>query len=384
MASPPPGSPPLATQRRRFRILQTLGKGGFGMVYRAEMTDAGGFSKQVALKVLHYAGPEVDEIARRLRDEARILGFIRHRAVVGVNSLVPLPDGWGVVMEYVAGVDLSELIQRSRPAVGASLEIIEEVAGALEAAYNGSTGPEDRPLRLIHRDIKPANIRVTRQGEVKLLDFGVARAELSTVEAREQAGLVLGSSRYLAPERRQGAESHQGDVFALGVVLANMMTGKRFPDPPEDGPAHAAWLGTVLQTVKGAVEESDDVDVRAAAAQVRLLLLEMLAHDPRDRPEARQVEQRCRRIRTALPGPWLRDWAEGVVPRMLSAAPRPEPAADGDAGKVFEEQVSEVQRLSAPPAARARPPWAWVGLGLGLGAVLGFVVAALIFRAASA
>ncbi len=335
-----------ATQRRRFRILETLGKGGFGTVYRAEMTDSGGFSKQVALKVMHYDGQQVDEIARRLRDEARMLGLIRHRAVVGVNSLVPLQDGWGVVMEYIAGVDLSTAIKKDRPNEGVSLEIVEEVAAALDSAFNRSLGPDGSPLRLIHRDIKPANIRITRQGEVKLLDFGVATAELETREATDGRGLLIGSSRYMSPERHKGEETHAADVFALGVVLANLLTGKRFKDPPQDQSRHSRWLGTVLETVRKRMETSEDPEVRAAAARVRLLLLEMLAFDRHDRPDAHGVELRCRKIRKSLPPPWMRDWAERTVPRLAS---QPEPATEGvegDTGLVFEELMSEV--LDAP------------------------------------
>lgn len=329
-----------AHQRRRFRILETLGKGGFGTVYRAEMTDAGGFSKQVALKVLTYEGAQLDEIARRLRDEARLLGMIRHRAVVGVNSLVPLQDGWGVVMEYIAGIDLSTAIKHARPQAGVSLEIVEEVAAALDAAYNRSKGPDGSALHLIHRDIKPGNIRITRQGEVKLLDFGVATAELGTLEGRDQRGLLIGSSRYVAPERHDGVETHAADVFALGVVLANLLTGKRFKDPPRDAARHSNWLGTVLQTVQKKMQTADDPEVRAAAAQVRLLLLEMLAFDRHDRPDAHRVELRCRKIRKSLPPPWMRDWAERTVPRLSegSAVGDDEP----DSGLVFDELLSEV------------------------------------------
>jgi serine/threonine-protein kinase len=190
-------------QRRRFRILETLGKGGFGTVYRAEMMAAGGFAKQVALKVLHYEGDQADDIARRLRDEARVLGLIRHRAVVGVNSLVPLEQGWGVVMEYINGVDLSTCIKAGALPAGVCLEVAEEVAAALEAAYNGANHETGDPLRLVHRDIKPSNIRITSQGEVKLLDFGVATADFSAREAEDSTEFVMGSTRYMAPERRR-------------------------------------------------------------------------------------------------------------------------------------------------------------------------------------
>lgn len=342
-----------STARRRFRVIETIGKGGFGTVYRAEMSDAGGFSKQVALKVMTYDGEASDEIARRMRDEARILGLIRHRAVVGVNSLVPLAEGWGVVMEYVAGIDLSTAIKKQRPPPGVVLEVIEEVSAALNAAYTRAVGDDGRPLRLIHRDIKPSNIRITGTGVVKLLDFGVARAEFERKEAVEYHGLVMGSGRYMAPERRKGAESHQADVYALGIVLANALSGKRFAEPPEDPDEHARYLGTVLETVRKALERHNDDQVRAASHDLRMLLLEMLAFHREDRPDADKVEKRCRRIRKRLPGPWLRDWAERTVSR-LQEHQRVAPSDDADdTGLVFEEKVAD--RSGGQPRARPAP-----------------------------
>lgn len=341
------------------------------------MTDSGGFSMQVALKVMHYEGAQVDEIARRLRDEARMLGLIRHRAVVGVNSLVPLRDGWGVVMEYIAGTDLSTIIKQARPNEGVSIEIVEEIAAALDSAYNGSLGPDGKPLRLIHRDIKPANVRITRQGEVKLLDFGVATAELESRESADNNGLLIGSARYMAPERRTGEETHQADVFALGVVLANLLTGKRFKEPPVDPARHSRWLGTVLETVRKSMETSDDPDVRQAAARVRLLLLEMLAFDLHDRPDARTVEKGCRRIRKSLPPPWMRDWADRTVPRLLESQPQAVDDSETEAGYVFEEMPSEV--LAAPAAtgwmgnAARRRPMELAGVG-----AMGFLAGVLV------
>ena len=368
------------THRRRFRILETIGKGGFGTVYRAEMTDSGGFSKQVALKLMTYDGDASDDIARRMRDEARILGLIRHRAVVGVNSLVPLQEGWGVVMEYVPGCDLSTAIKnkRHRPPPGVVLEIIEEVAAALDTAYNRKAGDEGKPLRLIHRDIKPSNLRITRQGEVKLLDFGVARAEFDKKEARDQVGFVMGSGRYMAPERRSGKESHNADVYALGVVLANTLTGKRFAEPPVDEKDHARFLGTVLETVRKALERHDDDEVRAAAHEVRMLLLEMLAFHADDRPNAGSVEKRCRKVRKRLPAPWLRDWAERSVPQLVSKTGILEGDDDGDTGLVFEELVTTVTgdgvAVASPDRtvmmARLRLAGAMLGSGL-VGFVLG-------------
>lgn len=346
-------------QRRRFRILETLGKGGFGTVYRAEMSDAGGFAKQVALKVMHYEGAQSDDIARRLRDEARVLGLIRHRAVVGVNSLVPLEQGWGVVMEYVDGVDLSTAIKAGALPVGVCLDIVEEMAAALESAYNGVNHDTKEPLRLVHRDIKPSNVRITRQGEVKLLDFGVAQADFSARESEDSTEFVMGSTRYMAPERRRGVESHEGDVYALGLVLGNMLTRKRFPEPPPRREDHAKFLGVVSETVHKVLAASEDEQIVAAASELKLLLLEMLAFESADRPNAGAIERRCRRIRARLPPPHQRDWADRNVPRLIlkEAEQRKQDLGhEAETGRVLTELGGDERRAFISDE-RSLPPW---------------------------
>ncbi len=340
--------------RRSFRIVETLGQGGFGTVYRADMADAGGFAKQVALKIMTYEGEATDEIARQLRDEARVLALIHHRAIVGVNSLVPLEKGWGVVMEYVDGVDLSAALKHDLPSIGASLQIVEDIAGALHAAYTTRPYGDSPPLQLVHRDIKPSNVRITALGEVKLLDFGVARAEFSSRESSDQPW-VMGSERYLAPERRRGIETHSGDVYGLGIVLANMLTGKRFPFPPADPDDHARFIGTILSTVKKSLSSAADEEVRGTAEAAKLLLLEMLAFEHDHRPIASEVEQRCRRLRTHVPRPWLRDWAENAVPRIRSLKADPESEPDEDSGRVLVERTGKIDVMPLPDAAPASP-----------------------------
>ena len=124
----------MLNEGRRYKILGALGRGGFGTVYRAELAGEGGFSKIVALKVLNPEMEEVNEMAIRLRDEARVLGLLRHRAIVQVDGLVRLSGRWTVIMEYVEGRDLKDVVAAAGtvPATVA-LTIVEEVAGALHA-----------------------------------------------------------------------------------------------------------------------------------------------------------------------------------------------------------------------------------------------------------
>jgi serine/threonine protein kinase len=293
---------------RRLRLVEVVGKGGFGVVWRAILEDGPLFRKTVALKMLHPDRAKDAGAVERVRAEATILARIRHRAVIGVQGLLELSGGPALLMEYIDGIDLSLAIRRARPPLPVVLEVVEEVAGALYAAAHVPPVGEPSALGLLHRDVKPSNIRITRDGEVKLLDFGVA---LGVVQEDDR---LWGSARYLSPERRHGKSSHQADIFALGVVLANALSGKRFSEPPASAQEHARFLRGILDEVNGAFEDPEE------AADVRLLILEMLAFEADDRPDGWAVEQRCRRIRSGLPTPWLRDWAKATVPRLSQEA----------------------------------------------------------------
>ncbi|HCH63246.1 MAG TPA: hypothetical protein DFR83_10605, partial [Deltaproteobacteria bacterium] len=127
-------------ESRRFEVKGLLGEGGFGSVYLADMVSAGGFRKEVALKVLRAEITSGSQAEVRLRDEARLLGLLRHRNIVSADDLVRFPEGWGVVMEYVPGVDLGVFITHlkrkgaSVPA-RAALDLVRGVAKALDTAY---------------------------------------------------------------------------------------------------------------------------------------------------------------------------------------------------------------------------------------------------------
>ena len=137
----------METEGRRYRVLQAVGRGGFGTVYKAELLASGGFRKQVALKVLNEEASSDPEFSGRLRDEARMLGLISHPSVVRVDGLSLLDGRWTVVMEFVDGVDLKQLAKQG--AVPLGLEIAEQVADALHAVF-GAPQADGEPLRLLH------------------------------------------------------------------------------------------------------------------------------------------------------------------------------------------------------------------------------------------
>ena len=280
-------------ETRSYRILGVLGKGGFGKVYRARMEGAAGFSKDVAIKLLSDRDPGED-VLQRFRDESRILGLIRDRAIVSVDPPTRLNGRWAVIMECVDGASARALLRAHGPMpVTVALEIVQEVARALDHVYH-LPGPSGDALELVHRDLKPANLQLTAGGEVKILDFGTARARFEAREA-ETTRSIAGTYGYIAPERLHGVDTSAGDIYSLGMVLYRLLTARK-----ADGRKLAQTL-------------SDSQDARPDLHRALLLARDMCHEEPEDRPSAREVEDRCRALRSRLEGPDLRSWAPEAV-----------------------------------------------------------------------
>lgn len=283
------------TGHHEYRIINVLGRGGYGTVYRARLHDGQGFAKDVALKLLSDPNPP-HEVMQRFRDEARVLGLIRDRAVVQVAPPVRLGERWAVVMEFVEGTSLARVIKSAGtmpPTV--ALEIIAELGRALHRLWH-QAGPDGSPLHLRHRDIKPANIQVTPEGTIKLLDFGIAKAEFEARESKTTS-MMHGTHGYIAPERFYGEEGATTDVFSLGVVLHLMLHGRR-------------------PKAKLSTDAFDTSDPLGAAT---VLAIEMMSLDPDDRPTPRVAEERARTLLRQFQGPSLREWAEQVVPALATS-----------------------------------------------------------------
>lgn len=289
----------------RYEVLELLGSGGFGTVYRARYTGEGGFTKEVALKFLNAPLAIDAELTARLRDEARVLGLLRHRAILHVDTLTQIDGQWTIVMEYVEGHDLTAVLRRGAAPAGVAVEIVAEVASALHAAYTRA-GPNGQPLHLVHQDLKPSNIRLTPHGEVKVLDFGIARADF---EDREVTGSSqLGTVAYMAPERfdrarRYGAES---DIYSLGAVLFELLTGKPLGPTRASPAAHQRTLALA----------ADALERLRIASEVAEIVLEMLAFDPAVRPTADALETRASALARRISGESLRAWAIRVFPTL--------------------------------------------------------------------
>ena len=261
-----------------YRVTSKLGAGGMGEVYRAADSRLG---RDIALKVVPAAFVQDAERMARFEREAQVLASLNHPNIATIHGI---EDGAGVralVMELVEGPTLAERIAQGALPLEEALHIAKQIAEALEYAH-------DRGI--IHRDLKPANVKITADGKVKVLDFGLAKAlsdDLSAQDASHsptlsmaatKAGIILGTAAYMSPEQAKGKSAdRRADIWAFGVVLYEMLTGRQLytGETVSEVLAHVITKDPALEVLPG-----------DTPARVRRLLERCLARDPKLRLQA--------------------------------------------------------------------------------------------------
>jgi len=213
MAVPNPETP---TRLGRYELLAELGQGAMGVVYRAHDPV---LDRVVAIKTIHLTLPkdELAEYEARFYQEARAAGGLNHPNIVTIYDIGKSERVAYMAMEFLEGEELRATLAAGQPLPPAqALDVVIQVAEGLAYAHE---------RHIVHRDIKPANIMVVRDGLVKITDFGIAR--MRTTEVKTMTGMILGSPKYMAPEQVAGRRAdHRGDLFSLGVVLYETLTGQ--------------------------------------------------------------------------------------------------------------------------------------------------------------
>ena len=266
----------------QYQVVDALGAGGMGEVWRAEDSKLG---REVALKVLPEEFAKDPERMARFEREAKVLASLNHPNIATLYGLESVEPGSGtgagtvfLAMELVEGEDLSERIKRGAVPVEEAVAISLQIAEALEAAHEQG---------IVHRDLKPANIKLRPDGAVKVLDFGLAKAWESehgdsslslspTMTAHAtQAGVILGTAAYMSPEQAAGVSAdRRADIWAFGVVLWEMLTG------------HKLFEGETVSHVLAAVLK-DEVDLEELPAETPARLRKLIARCLRKKPRER-------------------------------------------------------------------------------------------------
>jgi serine/threonine protein kinase len=348
-----------------FEILEILGEGSFGTVCVARVA-GDPLRRKVALKILKGAYATNKKILNRTRDEARLLSQLNHPNIVRVERLMHINGRPVVVMEYVQGVSLDQLVLRHKeglpPSIG--LEVVRHACLALHVAFTDA-GDGGRPMKVIHRDIKPSNILLSVHGQVKVCDFGIAKGDFEGREAETQS-VVMGSRPYMAPERLDGvSDSPAVDVYSAGMTLFELLTGR--PMNLSINPVnHDQAMSRQLRFVKVPGMSPQ------ALEDLRDLLRRMCAYDRDHRPgsleAARDLEQLVYAIdpqhRMSLP-----DFAAKAVLPIFESRPRvaPEGALDVDGDdELLREVTGQLTRSESKASPKVRwQPIAFIG-GLGL------------------
>jgi serine/threonine protein kinase len=217
----------------KYQILERIATGGMAEIYRARLEGIGGFQRTFAIKRILPNLSQNEEYIAMLVDEAKVAGLLSHANIVQILDLGQVDGVWYIAMEFVDGRDIGKVL-RGVSAKGLCLPVPHavfitiELLKGLDYAHQRQVmrGGRPVPLNIVHRDVSPPNILVSFQGEVKLTDFGIARASLKMMET--VSGVVKGRFDYMSPEQAAGRKDldQRSDLFSVGVVLYEMLTGR--------------------------------------------------------------------------------------------------------------------------------------------------------------
>jgi serine/threonine-protein kinase len=276
----------------KYQVVRKLASGGMGDVFLARQLGPVAFHRLVVLKSLHPDLIDDQDFVSMFLNEAQLIASLQHPNIIHIYELLQEPSGYLIAMEYVKGGNVLELLRESRMRddkhglpFGPALRIATSVCDALHYAYH-ERDAQDEPLHIIHRDVSPSNILVGFDGQVKLVDFGIAKA--LAAEPLTKTTTIKGKSGYLAPEQiRTETLDHRCDVFAAGVVLWEMTVGQRlfrrdndyatmnailheeYPRPSERIADYPRALEEIVMTAMAKRREDRYPDAGALAADLR-------------------------------------------------------------------------------------------------------------------
>ncbi len=279
----------------KYILLDRINSGGMAEVYRAKMTGAEQFQRLVAIKCMLPQLNQDEQFTTMFVDEAKLAAQLSHANIVQIYELGKFDDQLYIAMELVNGRDLRHIIRRAHSSktpipLGFAAYVLHKAAEGLDFAHR-KHGVDGQPLNLVHRDVSPQNILVSYDGEVKVVDFGIAKAEVRDTETR--AGVLKGKFAYMAPEQVMGGSiDRRADIFALGIVLYEVLTGKKLFQGESDF--------SILEKVRAPTVPQLSGNIADLPPEVDAILQQALVRNPAERFA------------------WASDLAEALAPLLIT------------------------------------------------------------------
>ena len=330
MTVPPEGLPPELANYPKYRFVRELGRGGMGVVYLAEQTL---MDRRVAVKVINPGVLDHPDALPRFHAEVRAAAKLDHPNIVRAYDAEQVGGLHLLVMEFVEGTNLADLVQRKGPLpIAHACHFIRQAALGLRHAFEQG---------MIHRDIKPHNLMVTPKGQVKILDFGLARLRSSGGRGLTEVGSFMGTPEYVAPEQATDAHTAdtRADLYSLGCTLYFLLTGR---PPFVEDTAVKVILAQIEKQAPSVQELRPEVPAELSAVVARLL-----AKDP-----AQRFQTPVELARALVP--FIK---QGTKREAVSLPPLAMPVSDrgtvlgGNTSKVIKRQENPAGQASVPPAA---------------------------------
>lgn len=400
-AAEPPSSRPAGdrdssdpNQFGQYKLIEKIATGGMAEVWKARMHGLEGFEKIVAIKKILPHLSDNEEFIEMFVDEAKLAAQLNHNNIIHIYDLGKLEESWFIAMEYIDGYDLKSILKMARERVHPlpvplALFVASKICWALDYAHR-KKGFDNEKLGLVHRDVSPQNVLISSEGDIKLCDFGIAKA--ATKASHTQAGVLKGKLQYMSPEQAWGRPiDHRSDLFATAVVLFEMLAGRKLFQGDSDI--------SVLDQVREAQVPAPSMYEEDVTPEIDEIVLKGLEKDPETRYQtagemARAIDQQLFNFKPAPTNLDLAAWVDGLerstripteerplplqpVEERSSVPPEssePREIVTPAAGSIFTGEAAEPEEvviIDEPRRKRSAVPWIAAILLLGVAGAVG-------------
>ena len=364
--SPAPAPPPVEEEEPtdgvrfgQYVLLEKIATGGMAEVWKARMKGVEGFQKIVAIKKILPHLSDNREFIDMFIDEAKLAAQLNHNNIIHIYDLGKIQSSYYIAMEYVDGYDVKTILKRGQERdhalpIELALFIASKVAAALDYAHR-KRDFENRDMGLVHRDVSPQNVLISQEGDIKLCDFGIAKA--ASKASHTQAGALKGKLQYMSPEQAWGKTiDRRSDIFALATVLFEMLTRRQLFTGDNEM--------SILEQVREARVEPPSKFNEEVTAETDRIVLKALAKEPESRYQtaaemARDIDAVLYEMR---PTPTSADLAiymhrlNTAIP-VIAPAPVVEPAAVSVGASVPARPAADTAAATPQPAGVKMPTW---------------------------